>query len=96
MTMLAGRLLRDGVLQQSSLSPNDAFCAPEKQQALLELVLDVYDRCAALVERGVPAARIEALDLSSVTRARDTVAPDDAAAVDAIGTRVLSTLGEVS
>jgi V/A-type H+-transporting ATPase subunit A len=96
MTMLAGRLLRDGVLQQSSLSRNDAFCAPEKQQALLELVLDVYDRCAALVERGVPAARIEALDLSSVTRARDTVAPDDAAAVDAIGTRVLSTLGEVA
>jgi V/A-type H+-transporting ATPase subunit A len=96
MTMLAGRLLRDGVLQQSSLSRNDAFCAPEKQQALLELVLDVYDRCAALVERGVPAARIEALDLSSVTRARDAVAPDDAAAVDAIGTRVLSTLGEVA
>ena len=36
---LAGRLLREAVLQQSSLSANDAYCAPAKQQALLELVL---------------------------------------------------------
>jgi vacuolar-type H+-ATPase catalytic subunit A/Vma1 len=72
--MLTGRLLRDGVLQQSSLSANDAYCPPEKQQALLDLVFDVHDRCASLVERGVPIARIEEVDLSSVTRARDSSA----------------------
>jgi len=94
-TMLAGRLLREGVLQQSSLSENDAYCPPAKQQALLELVLDVHDRCRALVERGVPAARIEELDLSAVTRARETAAPDDPDAVAAIGARVLASLGEL-
>jgi V/A-type H+/Na+-transporting ATPase subunit A len=94
-TLVAGRLLRVGVLQQNSLSANDAYCPPEKQQALLELVLDVHDRCAALVERGVPAARIEELDLSSVTHARDTVHPDDPAAVETIAMSVASALGEL-
>ena len=95
-TMLAGRLLRDSVLQQSSLSINDAYCPPEKQEALLDLVLEVHDRCAALVERGVPFARIDGVDLSPVTRARDAVAPDDAAAVREIATGVLSALGELA
>ena len=96
LTMLAGQLLREGVLQQSSLSRNDAYCAPEKQQALLELVLDVYDRFISLADRGVPAARIEAVDLSAVTRARDTAPPDDTAAVERVTARVLSALGELA
>ena len=41
--LLGARLLREGVLQQSALSEHDAFCAPEKQAALLEMALDVYD-----------------------------------------------------
>ncbi|MCZ7590253.1 MAG: V-type ATP synthase subunit A [Gaiella sp.] len=94
-TMLAGRLLREGVLQQSSLSANDAYCPPGKQQALLELVLDVYERCRALVEGGAPAARVEELDLSAVTRARETAAPDDPEAVAEIAARVLASLGEL-
>jgi V/A-type H+-transporting ATPase subunit A len=92
-TMLAGRLLREGVLQQSSLSPNDAYCPPEKQRALLDLVLDVHDRCARLVARGVPIARIEEIDMSAVTRARDDVWADDTAAIDQIAAAVLSALG---
>ena len=57
MVLLAGRLLREAVLQQSALSANDATCTPAKQAALLELVLAVYDRCLALVDRGVPPRR---------------------------------------
>ncbi len=83
-TLLGARLLRDGVLQQSALSDNDAFCDPAKQVALLDMVLAVYDTCRALVERGVSATTIEELDLGAVVRARDTTGPRDAAAVQAI------------
>ena len=90
--LLAGRLLREAVLQQSALSANDATCSPEKGAALLEMVLAFYDRCLALVEAGVPAARLEGADLSAATRLRDEVDPDDAAAVAARRDELLSAL----
>lgn len=90
--LLAGRLLREGVLQQSALSPNDAYCAPAKQSALLAMVLAVHDRCQALVEAGLPASAIEELDLAALTRARDATGPDDAAGVEAIRDQVLASL----
>ncbi len=82
--LLVGRLLREAVLQQSALSEADAWCSPAKQAALLELVLALHDRAIDVVARGVPAARIEELDLSDAARARDRVAADDDAGVEAI------------
>ncbi len=81
MALLAARLLREGFLQQSALSVNDATCTPAKQAALLELVLTIYDECLALVDRGVSAAVVEEIDLSGVSRVRDELGPDDAAGV---------------
>jgi V/A-type H+-transporting ATPase subunit A len=94
--LLVARLLREAVMQQSSLSANDAYCAPAKQRALLELVLAVYDRCLALVAAGVSAATIEEVDLSSAIRARDMTAPDGADAVAAIGRQLLDRLEDCS
>ncbi len=90
--VLGGRLLRDAVLQQNALSENDATCTPAKQTALLEMVLAVYDRCVALVGRGVPVAAIEQADLSGVARVRDEVKPDDVAGVLARVDETLATL----
>ncbi|MGA7835020.1 MAG: V-type ATP synthase subunit A [Acidimicrobiales bacterium] len=88
--MLTGRLLREGVLQQSALSENDAYCSPEKQSALLDMVLAVYDRCLALLEGGLPASAIEEFDLTAVTRARDETGPDDDAGVNRLRDEVLA------
>ncbi len=79
--LLTGRLLREGVLQQSALSENDAYCGPDKQSALLELVLGVCDRCLGLIEAGLPVSAVEEFDFAPVTRARDATGPDDAQAV---------------
>ena len=93
--LLGGRLLREGVLQQSSLSANDTYCEPGKQAALLELVLRVIERCLALVERGVPATALEELDFGPVTRARDETPPDGAEGVTEIQERMLTLLGSL-
>jgi V/A-type H+-transporting ATPase subunit A len=93
--LLSARLVREGVLQQSSLSVNDASCSPEKQSALLDLVLAVYDRCLALVDAGVAASVIEEADLAAVTRARDDVPPDDAAGVTRTRDEVLEMLARL-
>jgi V/A-type H+-transporting ATPase subunit A len=81
-TLLAGRLLREAVLQQSAQSVNDGHCTPAKQEALLELVLALYDRFLALVDQGHPASAVEEIDTSGVVRIRDEVGPDDAAGVE--------------
>ncbi len=94
--LLSARHLREGVLQQSSLSEHDAFCAPAKQSALLDLVLAVHERCLGLVGVGVPAERIEQVDLSDVARAREETPPDGAAEVERLGARVLARLEELA
>jgi len=93
--LLGARLLREGVLQQSALSEHDAFCAPDKQAALLDMVLDVYDRFRELLARGVSAATIEEQDLSDLIRAHDTVGSDDATGIESIRSATLEQLEAV-
>jgi len=70
-TILAGRLIREGALQQNALSPVDAYCDTARAAALARAVLAVADRCQALARHGVPAALIEEEDFSPVLRARE-------------------------
>ena len=79
--LLSARLLREAVLQQSSLSINDEYCTPVKQAALADAVLTVTDRAHLLVEQGVPATLIEQCDFGPLVRARDQTAADDVAGV---------------
>ena len=94
--LLAGRLIREGVLQQSALVDNDAHCAAAKTAALLDAVLDVVDRCDALVDGGVTAAEIEEVDFSPLLRAAQECPPDDAATVRERRDRMLDVLGALS
>jgi V/A-type H+/Na+-transporting ATPase subunit A len=91
-TLIAGRLLREAVLQQSALSPNDAHCTPGKTSALIDAVLAVIEECDALVARGVTAAELEELDYSPLLRAASETPPDDAAGVRARRDTMLSVL----
>jgi V/A-type H+/Na+-transporting ATPase subunit A len=69
--ILAGRLAREGVLQQSAVSANDAYCDAARAGALIDAVLAVSDRCAELAESGVAAGLIEEQDYSPVLRAKE-------------------------
>ena len=91
--LLAGRLLREGVLQQNALSENDAYCTAAKTAALVDMVLDVVDRCEALVDRAVSASEIEEVDFSTVLRAAQETPPDDAAGVVVRRDAMLALLG---
>ncbi|WP_381560579.1 V-type ATP synthase subunit A [Streptomyces eurythermus] len=92
-SVLAGRLVREGVLQQSALSERDAYCTPEKTAALADAVLAVTDRCQELVDSGVPAASVEEVDFGPLLRAREDTGPQDAAGVTARRDALLARLG---
>ncbi|MGZ6256710.1 MAG: V-type ATP synthase subunit A [Candidatus Limnocylindria bacterium] len=92
MVLLVAGLIREAVLQQSALSPNDAQCAPRKQAALADAVLQVYDRCLDLVRAGVPASMIEGVDLSPLVRAKEAGGSDDTGAAAAARDQALAQL----
>jgi V/A-type H+/Na+-transporting ATPase subunit A len=78
--ILGGRLIREGLLQQSALSQVDASCDTARAAALADAVLDVAERCQQLADSGVPAEALEGLDFSPVLRAREEAATPDAVA----------------
>jgi V/A-type H+-transporting ATPase subunit A len=94
-SVLAGRLIREGVLQQSALSHQDAYCSAEKTAALVDAVLAVVGRCRELVDTGVPAAAVEEMDFGPLLRAREETGPHDAAGVAARRDAMLDMLREV-
>ena len=80
-TLLTGRLIREGVLQQSALTATDAYCDAARGAALAGAVLAVADRCQDLAGADVPAATIEEQDFSPILRAREEApTPEDVAA----------------
>jgi V/A-type H+-transporting ATPase subunit A len=93
-TLLAGRMIREGVLQQNALVANDAFCTAKKTAALLDAVLAAGRRCHDRIDQGADPAAFEQLDLGPLLRAREEMAPDDAAGVAAVAERVLSKLDD--
>ena len=90
--LVAARLFREAVLQQSAQSPNDAHCEPEKQAALVDAVLQVHDRCLDLIRVNVPASLIEDVDWSPLIRAKDVGPAGDVASVAAARDEVLGRL----
>ncbi|WP_107439992.1 V-type ATP synthase subunit A [Streptomyces sp. 142MFCol3.1] len=93
-SVLAGRLLREAVIQQNALSPADAYSGPEKTTALVEAVLTVIDRCRELVDTGSRPEFVEAADFTPLLRAREAAGPGDTAAVAAARDTVLARLEE--
>jgi V/A-type H+-transporting ATPase subunit A len=92
--ILGGRLVREGVLQQSSLSAVDAFCSPARAAALASAVLAVAARLQELAAAGVPPAVLESQDFSLILRAKEDAATPEAVA--ASGQAMLARLGELA
>lgn len=66
LTMAVAALVRELVLRQSALNPNDASCPPGKALALADAALTMANAGEAALASGVPYARI---DLAPLTRA---------------------------
>lgn len=88
--LLAGRLLRQAVLQQNALSTVDAASTEARTAALVDATLAVVRACQAAVAAGTPAATVEDLDFGPLVRAREECPPGEDGAIAARRDRVLS------
>jgi V/A-type H+-transporting ATPase subunit A len=51
-------LFKEGVLQQNALDPVDSYCSPQKQFALLDQMLAIYNEGLKLLDQGVPVQEL--------------------------------------
>lgn len=73
-------IFKNGFLTQSAFDDKDSFCSPERQVALLQMILLLYHRGRDLIAAGVPIASIRGLpSVPQVMRAKATFGNDELA-----------------
>ncbi len=76
--LFVAEIMKDGFITQSAFDENDMYCTPERQVALLRLILMLYRRAKDLIQEGVPLARIRGLPcVSRVMRAKSAFGNDE-------------------
>ena len=58
LTLLCADLVNEGLLRQSAFSPVDRYCSPERQAALVQVILRFVDRAGQALEHGLELERI--------------------------------------
>ena len=77
LTLLCADLVNEALLRQSAFSPVDRYCSPERQAALVRVILHFVDRAGQALEHGVDLERIAALPvLRRLQRASEEI-PED-------------------
>ncbi len=75
--LFIAEILKDGFLAQSAYDEKDTFCAPDRQVALLRIILTLYRQGRDLVEAGIPLARVKDLPcVPKVLHAKETFGND--------------------
>jgi len=59
--LFIAEIMKDGFLAQSSFDENDMYCTPERQVALMRIILTLYRKGRDLIQKGVPLAQIRSL-----------------------------------
>jgi V/A-type H+-transporting ATPase subunit A len=76
--LFIAEVLKDGFLAQGAFHEKDTFCGPERQVALLRMILTLYRQGRELIEAGVPLARLRVLPaVPKVLQAKETFGNDE-------------------
>ncbi|MFM1945604.1 MAG: hypothetical protein RI897_4586 [Verrucomicrobiota bacterium] len=76
--LFVAELLKDGFLSQAAFHEKDTYCSPERQVALLRLILRFYERGRRLVESGIRVVRLRGLpSVPGILRAKETFGNDE-------------------
>ena len=83
LTIEIARVIRVGFLQQNAFHAVDTYVPLEKQLKMMETILYLYDKCAALVAKQVPVSRLLATGLfDELVQMKYTVPNDDFTKLD--------------
>jgi V/A-type H+-transporting ATPase subunit A len=87
--LFIAEIMKDGFLAQSAFDEKDMYCTPERQIALLRIILTLYRKGRELIQAGIPLARLRQLPcLPQIIRAKSVIGNDELEAVAALQRRV--------
>ncbi len=88
--LFIAEIMKDGFLAQSAFDENDMYCAPERQVALLRIILTLYRRGRDLIQGGVPLMRIRSLNcVPQIMRAKSAFGNDELEKLDELKQKVM-------
>ena len=97
LTIEIARVIRVGFLQQNAFHAVDTYVPLEKQLKMMETILYLYDKCAALVAKQVPVSRLLATGLfDELVQMKYTVPNDDFAKLDELRKQIDQKLAAVA
>ena len=97
LTIEIARVIRVGFLQQNAYHQDDTYVPLEKQLKMMETILYLYDKCAALVAKQVPVSRLLATGLfDELVQMKYTVPNDDFAKLDELHKQIDQKLAAVA
>ena len=97
LTIEIARVIRVGFLQQNAFHAVDTYVPLEKQLKMMETILYLYDKCAALVAKQVPVSRLLATGLfDELVQMKYTVPNDDLSKLDELQKAIDTKLAAVA
>ncbi len=93
LVLFVSEMIKDGFLAQSAFDEIDTYCSPERQMAILRLILTVWRKGQEAIEAGAPLVRVQQLkSVPEVIRAKATWRNEQTDEIRALGDRLLAEL----
>ncbi len=94
--LLVAEMIKIGFLQQSAFDAVDVYSVPEKQIAILQLIMGFYERGLEAVIAGVPLSKIAKLPVhEEIIRAKSVVPNDKLEMMESVKTHLEEQFGEL-
>ena len=90
------RIIREGFLQQNALHPVDTYTTPQKQVAMLRIILHFHTRAARIISRGAPVLRLRQLPIvEQLLRIKTDVPNEQVSRIEEIGNSLDQAMDEL-
>jgi V/A-type H+/Na+-transporting ATPase subunit A len=78
MMLLTAEILKDGFLAQSAFDQKDMYCHPDRQLALLRIIMTLHRRASAIIQAGAPLVLIREMScVPRIIRAKQAFGNDE-------------------
>jgi V/A-type H+-transporting ATPase subunit A len=91
--LFLAEILKNGFLTQSAFDEKDMYCSPERQMAILRMILTLYRRGSDLIQAGAPLVKLQQLPcIQQIVRAKSSFGNDELEAIGTLETEMNSEL----
>ena len=75
--LIVADMIKNGFLQQNAFDAIDVYSVPEKQIQILLLMMEFYNRGAAVIKAGAPLSKVNSLPVKEEIVRLKTTVPND-------------------